>query len=184
MMKGDSYRTQCGRRAEKTLTSPGLSHFSDLQIFQGQCRRHLGMVEEISHSHNLVERSWGWLRSEVRCWRPHRIPKDSWLGWPSPIARTPPSTRRPLPGKEWPALPITPSPGEGPEKPSGWRYIDAQPGTSGGGKKVAEVTLPQGAGEKKALHTSKTFTAASLRFSNCPPTTKSQRKSTLRAVGA
>lgn len=40
------------------------SHFSDLQIFQGQCRHRLGMVEEISHSHNLVEEVGDWLRSE------------------------------------------------------------------------------------------------------------------------
>ena len=62
-MKCDSYRTQYVTGVKKTLTLLP-SHFSDLQIFQGQCRHHLGMVEGIFHSHNLVEERWGLLRSE------------------------------------------------------------------------------------------------------------------------
>lgn len=83
---------------------PLRSHFSDLQIFQGQCRHHLGMVEEIFHSRTLVEERGG-LRSE------------------GPLLKTPENAETlevTLPHSKDPAaLPITPSLGEGPEKPSG-----------------------------------------------------------------
>lgn len=69
------------------------SHFSDLQIFQGQCRHRLGMVVEISHSHNLVEEVGDWLRSEGS------LIGDfiEFKGTPSwvPTARIPPPIRRP-----------------------------------------------------------------------------------------
>lgn len=135
------------------------SHVSDLQISQGRHRHPLGMVAQVSHSHSLEEEGGGSLRSGGFTDETPECPEGFLVRRPFPRGRTSLPTWRTWQG-EGAALPMVPSPGEGPGKPSAWRYIDAHPGTSGGRERRVMLSVAGAEVGAAGLHTLKNFLPA------------------------